>query len=69
MLFVRAFDLRGVSDLADPVGVVELFAHIFAVRQGVPQSDFSIGTTGQNLSVIGGECNSEDFLVMAFEDS
>jgi len=42
----------GVSDGADPVGVVVLFEGELALSNGVPELDGLVGTGGDDLSVV-----------------
>lgn len=60
-------ELGRVSDLADPVLMVVGFTGVLAVGQGVPEFDVLVGTTGDDLTVVGGEGDGEDFLLVADE--
>lgn len=57
----------GVSDARDPIGVVGFFGFVFAISQSVPKSDFSVSSGRQDLSVIWGEGNGEDFFGVSGE--
>lgn len=59
----------GVSDAGDPVGVVVLLVGVLAVSDGVPELEGLVSTTGDDLSVIVGEANGVDFLLVTNEDS
>lgn len=52
-----------------PVGVVVLVRSEFAFGNCVPELDFSVSTSRKDLSVIGRESSSEDFLGVSNESS
>jgi len=55
-------ELGRVSDAGNPIGVIVGFGGELVFSQGVPELDSSVGTGGDNLSVIGGEGDGVDFL-------
>lgn len=59
----------GISDFGNPVGVGLFLEGEFAVTDGVPELDVTVRTTGQDLSVVWGESNGQDFLGVAKEES
>lgn len=59
--------LGRVSDLGNPVLMVVAFAGVFAISQGVPELDFLVGSRGDDLSVVRGEADGEDFLLVSGE--
>jgi len=62
-----SLQLGRVADLADPVLMVVSFGSVLAVSKGVPELDFLIRTRGDDLTVVRGEGDSEDFLLVANE--
>jgi len=59
----------GVSDAGDPIGVVVLLVGVLAFGNGVPELEGLVSTARDNLSVVVGEGDSVDFLLVANEDS
>lgn len=58
----------GVSNARNPVRVVFLFSRgELAFSKNVPELDFSFSTSGENLSVIGGESDGVDFRLVTNE--
>lgn len=59
----------GVSDTGNPVSVWLLGEGELALSEGVPESDFTVRATRQDLSVVWGESNGEDFLGVTGEEA
>ena len=59
----------GVPDLGDPVGVVVVVGDDLAVTEGVPDSDVLLEATREDLSVVVGEADGGDFLVVSDESA
>ena len=63
----RVGDIRGESDTADPLGVVVFSDGDLALTEGVPQLDGSVAGSRDDLSVVRGESNREDILLVSNE--
>jgi len=59
----------GVADTGNPVSVWLLSEGELALSEGVPESDFAVRATRQDLSVVWGEGNGEDFLGVTGEET
>lgn len=57
--------LRRISNLRNPVLMVMLFRGIFAISKSIPEFNFLISTRRNNLSVIRGETDGEDFFLVS----
>lgn len=55
------------SNLRDPVIVVAGFSGHLAISEGIEESDLLLGSGCEDLSVVRGESDSEDFLLVADE--
>jgi len=65
----RILSVWGESDTADPVGVRTSSVNgVFALTEGVPQTNASITRTGNNLSVIGRESNAQNIVGVSSEN-
>lgn len=62
-----SLQLGRVSHLGHPVLMVVGFRGVLAVSQGVPELDFLVGARGDDLTVVRGEGDGEDFLLMSDE--
>jgi len=69
LLFGGGLEERGVSNATDPVCVVVLVAGELAVTQNVPEFEGLVSSGGDNLSVIRGESNAQNFFLVTNESS
>lgn len=66
---VRIAFIGGVSDGGDPVLMVVGFVGVLTFSKGVPELVSSVSTGRDNLSVVAGETNGVDFLLVTNEGS
>lgn len=59
--------VRGEANAGDPLGVALVGDGVLAVTEGVPQLDGAVTGTGDDLTVVGGEADGENVVVVADE--
>lgn len=57
----------GEADAGDPLGVALVGDGVLAVTEGVPQLDGAVTGTGDDLTVVGGEADGKNVVVVADE--
>lgn len=57
----------GEADAGDPLGVALVGDGVLAVTKGVPELDGAVTGTGDDLTVVGGEADGQDVVVVANE--
>ena len=57
----------GEANAGDPLGVALVGDGVLAVTEGVPQLDGAVTGTGDDLTVVGGEADGQDVVVVADE--
>lgn len=57
----------GEANAGDPLGVALVGDGVLAVTEGVPQLDGAVTGTGDDLTVVGGEADGKDVVVVADE--
>lgn len=65
----RGLSIGGESNSGDPVGVTVLLNSVLAVSDGIPDLDEVISSSRSNLSVVRGESDGQDILVVGNESS
>ena len=63
----RVLGVGGEPDAGDPLGVALVGDGVLAVTEGVPQLDGAVTGTGDDLTVVGGEADGKDVVVVADE--
>jgi hypothetical protein len=59
--------VRGEANARDPLGVALVGDGVLAVTKGVPQLDGAVTGAGDDLTVVGGEADGQDVVVVANE--
>jgi len=65
----RGLGGRRETHTGDPIGVLILGESVLAFTESVPQLDGLVAGSGDDLAIVLGECDGENILLMAVEDT